>query len=68
MLQQPVAVTREMTDYQILSQDRQVQMTAYGADLKVIANFSKQDFTHEGKVIKAGSLIIIDGDKQIVYQ
>lgn len=68
MLQQPVAVTREMTDYQILSQDRQVQMTAYGADLKVIANFSKQDFTHEGKVIKAGSLIIIDGDKQTVYQ
>ncbi|GIO01817.1 hypothetical protein ABE137_20560 [Brevibacillus laterosporus] len=57
-----------MTDYQILSQDRQVQMTAYGADLKVIANFSKQDFTHEGKVIKAGSLIIIDGDKQTVYQ
>ncbi|WP_301994263.1 hypothetical protein [Brevibacillus laterosporus] len=45
-----------------------MQMTAYGADLKVIANFSKQDFTHEGKLIKAGSLIITDGDKQIVYQ
>ncbi|MGG1266976.1 hypothetical protein [Brevibacillus laterosporus] len=57
-----------MTDYQILSQDRQVQMTAYGADLKVIANFSKQDFTYEGKVIKASSLIIIDGTEEIVYQ
>lgn len=50
------------------SQDRQVQMTAYGDDLKVITNFSKQDFTYEGKVVKASSLIIIDGDKEIVYQ
>ncbi|TPG68001.1 hypothetical protein EEL32_20535 [Brevibacillus laterosporus] len=62
------AVTREMTDYKILSQDRQVQMTAYGDDLKVIANFSKQDFTYEGKFVKASSLIILDADKEIVYQ
>ncbi|MGD7667430.1 hypothetical protein [Brevibacillus laterosporus] len=57
-----------MKDYQILSPDLQVQMTAYGADLKVMANVSKQDFTHKGKLIKAGSLIIIAGDKQIVFQ
>ncbi|MED1781574.1 glycoside hydrolase [Brevibacillus fortis] len=56
------AVQREMTDFQMLTPDRLVQKTSYGDDMHVIANFSQQDFTYEGQVVKARSALIINGN------
>jgi len=56
-----------MTNFKILSDDRLVQMTEYGNDLKVIANFSNQDFNYHNDIIKAKSLIIYDSGKMIEY-
>lgn len=61
------AVTQEMTDFQVLSQDRLVQMTRFGKDLRVIANFSANDFSYQGKVIKSKSLLIFDGKQEKSY-
>ncbi|GCD10138.1 glycoside hydrolase [Clostridium tagluense] len=61
------AITMEMTDFKILSKDRSVQMTKYGKDLKVIANFSNKEVNTYGEKIAAKSLIIIDGKSKIKY-
>ncbi|NQF16173.1 glycoside hydrolase [Brevibacillus sp. HB1.3] len=62
------AVQQEMTDYRVLSEDRLVQKSVYGEDLQVIANFSEQDFTYEGQVVKARSALIMNGnDKQTFF-
>ena len=61
------AVTQEMTDFKVLSEDKSVQMTEYGKDLKVVANFSNKDFKYENDTIKAKSLIIYDSGKEIKY-
>ncbi|WP_195575371.1 glycoside hydrolase [Paenibacillus sp. 1001270B_150601_E10] len=59
------AVQRPMTDFKVLSEDRLVQATTFGSDLKVIANFSDHDFAYEGATIKAHSALIMDRDKKI---
>ncbi|MCM3146377.1 glycoside hydrolase [Brevibacillus sp. MER 51] len=62
------AVQQEMTDYRVLSEDRLVQKSVYGDDLQVIVNFSEQDFTYEGQVVKARSALIMNGnDKQTFF-
>ncbi|MFJ7936266.1 glycoside hydrolase [Sporosarcina sp. NPDC096371] len=61
------AITEEMTDFQILSDDRLVQMTEYGKSLRVVANFSEVKFSYEGETIPGKSLLIIDEDGQVVY-
>ena len=61
------AITKEMTDFEILSEDRLVQMTKYGDDLKVIANFSDKSVNIEGNEIKGKSLIIFDGNNKTIY-
>jgi hypothetical protein len=63
------AVTQAMTGFQVLSQDRLVQSTSYGQDLKVIANFSNQDFKYNKQVIKAKSAVIYKGNatKPIIF-
>lgn len=61
------AINKEMTDFKILSQDKLVQMSVYGEDLKVIANFSEKEVNIEGDVIPAKSLLIIDGNKKTQY-
>ncbi|MFC4075980.1 glycoside hydrolase [Salinithrix halophila] len=61
------AVTKEMTDFKYLSKDRSVQMTRFGSDLKVIANFSKRDFKYQGQTIKAKSTVVIDGKQKRTY-
>ncbi|MTK13192.1 MAG: hypothetical protein F8N39_14255, partial [Clostridiaceae bacterium] len=61
------AITQEMTDFKVLSQDKLVQMTEYGKDLKVVANFSDKDFKYGNDVVKAKSLIIYDSGKEIKY-
>ncbi|MGL4992320.1 MAG: glycoside hydrolase [Sarcina sp.] len=61
-------VTNElMTDFKILSKDRLVQMTEYGNNTKVIANFSDKTVVEEGVTIKPQSLVIFEGNKKIYY-
>lgn len=61
------AIKKEMTDFKILSNDRMVQMSEYGEDLKVIANFSNETVNVESREIKGKSLIIMDGNKVEEY-
>ncbi|WP_370877718.1 glycoside hydrolase [Paenibacillus anaericanus] len=62
------AITREMTDYKVLSDDRLVQMTKYGEDLSVVVNFSETEFMYEDSTIPAKSLLIMDGDRDSIYK
>lgn len=62
------AIKEEMLDFRILSEDRLVQETVYGKDLRVIANFSDKDYKKDGNVVKANSLVIYDGNKKIEYK
>nr|WP_152570616.1 glycoside hydrolase [Paenibacillus tyrfis] len=56
------AVTRPMTGFRILTPDRLVQSTAFGSDLKVIANYSAADYRDEqGTVIKPRTVVIYEG-------
>lgn len=57
-----------MTDFKFISEDRLVQMTEYGEDLKVVANFSQKDVKYKDEVIKANSLVIYDDNNKIVYK
>lgn len=59
-------INKEMTDFKTLNEDRSVQMTEYGGEIKVIANFSDKTVEIEGNKVKAKSLIIINGDNKIV--
>jgi hypothetical protein len=47
-------IHEEMTDFQVLSEDRLVQMAAYGSK-RIIVNYSDRDFTYQGIVIEAKS-------------
>lgn len=60
-------INKEMTDFQVLSEDRLVQMTTYGDEKKVIANFSNEQVEAKGYTISAKSLVIIQGDQVINY-
>ena len=42
-------------------------MTEYRNEIKVIANFSNQEVDVKGSLISAKSLIIINGQEQILY-
>ncbi|EJR89763.1 glycoside hydrolase [Bacillus cereus] len=56
------AVTKPMTNFEVLSEDRQVQCTTFGNDMKVIVNFSNQDFKYNEEKIKAKTAVIYDGN------
>lgn len=61
------AITEEMTDFKIISDDRLVQMTEYGETLSVVANFSEDEFNYLGETIPEKSLLIIDGKSKSIY-
>ncbi|MGE7022222.1 glycoside hydrolase [Solibacillus cecembensis] len=61
------AITQEMTNFKIMSDDRLVQMTEYGEALSVVANFSKDEFNYQGKIIPGESALIIDGNDNTIY-
>lgn len=61
------AITEEMTDYKILSDDRLVQMTEYSKALSVVANFSEDEFNYQGETIPGKSVLIIDGNSNTFY-
>ncbi|WP_246011039.1 hypothetical protein [Brevibacillus nitrificans] len=56
-----------MTDFAILTEDRLVQRTSFGADLQVIANFSASDFSYENQIVKAHSALVIDGKETTIF-
>ncbi|MCP8378569.1 glycoside hydrolase, partial [Clostridioides difficile] len=62
------AIKKEMTDFKFISEDRLVQMTEYGEDLKVLVNFSQKDIKYNDEVIKANSLVIYDADSKVIYK
>ncbi|MGL6105477.1 glycoside hydrolase [Romboutsia sp.] len=62
------AIKEEMTDFEILSEDKLVQKSQFGNDLVVVANFSDKDFKYENDNIKPHSLIIYDKGQKTVYQ
>ncbi|WP_207431475.1 glycoside hydrolase [Sabulibacter ruber] len=61
------AVLEPMTAFNILTDDRQVQQTTFGNSLKITVNFSDEDFTFEGKIIRPKSALIQNGSSQIIY-
>lgn len=61
------ALQREMTDFEYLTSDRLVQMTEYGTDLRVIANFSDTEYSYEGEMIKGHSLLIVSEGDTVNY-
>lgn len=61
------AINQEMTDFEILSEDRTLQMTEYGNDLKVIANFANTVAEYDGEKIGPKSLLILDGADKTSY-
>ncbi len=61
------AITQEMTNFKMISDDRLVQMTEYGEALSVVANFSKDEFNYQGKIIPGESALIIDGNDNTIY-
>lgn len=60
-------INEEMTDFQILSDDRQVQMTEFGGKIKVIANFSDKEFKYNDVVLDKESILIENGSVQTIY-
>ena len=58
-------INKEMTKFEKLSDN--VQITQYGEDIKVIANFSDEIYEYENKKIKSKSLLIIDGENIYEY-
>lgn len=62
------AVTQEMTNFSVLSDDRLVQSAQYGEHLKVIVNFSDKDaVAQDGQSVKAKSAIIIEDGKSTLF-
>lgn len=61
------AVTKEMTDFEYLSEDGTVQKTIYGNELLTVANFGNQAYQYKEKEIPAHSILINTNDRQIVY-
>ncbi|KKZ95956.1 MULTISPECIES: glycoside hydrolase [Bacillus] len=62
------AVTKPMTNFEVLSEDRQVQSTTFGKNMKVIVNFSNQDFTYDNDNIRAKTAIVYDGKKKSILE
>lgn len=62
------AVTKPMTNFEVLSEDRQVQSTTFGKNMKVIVNFSNQDFIYNNENIKAKTAIVYDGKKKSILE
>lgn len=61
------AITKEMSDFAYLTDDRLVQATRFGEDLQAIANFSDKEYQHEGAPIPAHTVLIVDGSDKALY-
>lgn len=64
---QKAALQHEMTNFEVLTEDRLVQKTQYGENLSVIANFSDTDYESDGiKVAGKSALIVNDGKETVI--
>ncbi|SFX42802.1 Glycosyl hydrolases related to GH101 family, GHL1-GHL3 [Thermoactinomyces sp. DSM 45891] len=61
------AVTKPMTRFQTLSEDRLVQSTEFGEDMKVIVNYSNRDFDYNGEKIKPKTAVLYDRNTKKVW-
>ena len=62
-----LAVTREMTDFEDLTEDGAVQKTVYGEDLAAVANFSDQAFVYQNTEIPPHSVWMNEEGRPLVY-
>ena len=61
------AVTKPMTSFKVLSEDRSVQCTEFGEDMKVIVNFSNKSFKYKNEEIKGKTAVIYNGHSKKVW-
>lgn len=61
------AVTKEMTDFEYLSEDGSLQKTCYSDSLTAVANFGGSAFQYGQTEIPAGSVLIESDGTQTVY-
>lgn len=61
------AVLEEMTDFSYLTKDGSVQMSQYGKDISVIANFTNTPYTYEKEEIPAHSLLLEMHGEKLIY-
>ncbi|GGE64231.1 glycoside hydrolase [Priestia taiwanensis] len=61
------AVKQPMTSFKTLTEDRLVQSTEFGEELKVVVNYSADDFKYEGETIKAKTAVIYGVDGKQVF-
>lgn len=62
------AIKVPMTDFEVLTEDRMVQTTSYGKDLKVVANFGETPYRYGEYLIEGQSLIVIDKGNITYYK
>lgn len=62
------AVTKEMTDFEYLSDDGTVQRTVYGEDLAATANFGDSVYEYEGEEIPPNSVLINENGVKTIYK
>ena len=65
---QKKALQHEMTNFQVLTDDRLVQKTEFGETLSVIANFSKTDYNSDGVHVASQTALIMNDGKETVVK
>lgn len=61
------AIMGEMTDFKYLTEDGSVQMTAYGDNIRAVANYSAMPFQYENQEIPGGSILMDAGGDISIY-
>lgn len=62
-----IALTKEITDFKILSKNRLIQSISYGKDLKIIGNFSDDTYSDNNLSIKPKTIQILYKNKITNY-
>lgn len=62
-------ITMEMTDFAALTEDGTIQMTEYGGQIKVVANYGAEEYRYLDDTIPGNSLIIYDdaNNSKVIY-
>lgn len=61
------AITREMTGFAYLTDDRLVQSTQFESNLQAVANFSDTEYLYNETEIPPRSVLLIDSDGSHIY-
>ncbi|MDR1550373.1 MAG: hypothetical protein LBT06_17555 [Hungatella sp.] len=62
-----MGITKEMTDFKFLKEDGSVQMTEYGDEISVIANFGDVPYSYTQHTIPEHSLLLQMDGKFSIY-